>query len=322
MKKAIIDQMMLAMVLFVAVLLFVATVADDRKAHSEIAKIRTVLQNAALASAKYYTYEGTSIEVAEAKANSIISNTNFGQSIENDLVYTWDLVSEPNNVVVTINDYTIDYFWYKFFSQDTSQAFSLDAKADIFREDSDEPICICGEAPGVGLVDRILCVVGTEEVEEVQIASDGSSWKVKSTFDNGNWEVERWYLKADVDAVYVITLDGDDQIQLNDLSIPSIVDAGCGDDQIQGSTGFDTIFGNEGNDQIQGSDGSDILYGGNGADQIQGGNGNDTLYIDGDDTTVDGGSGNNTISNGIGNTTDCNVVVEFQCTEITVILNN
>ena len=60
------------------------------------------------------------------------------------------------------------------------------------------------------------------------------------------------------------------------------------DNNIQGSTGGDVLFGgggndtiycNGGNDDISGDAGNDVIYGGSGADTIRGGVGDDTYYI-------------------------------------------
>ncbi len=64
-----------------------------------------------------------------------------------------------------------------------------------------------------------------------------------------------------------------------------------GNDTIDGQDGADRIYGRDGDDSLLGGDGNDTIQGEEGADELQGGNGNDRLYADSDDTVVDGGDG-------------------------------
>jgi Ca2+-binding RTX toxin-like protein len=70
-----------------------------------------------------------------------------------------------------------------------------------------------------------------------------------------------------------------------------------GPDQINGTSGNDTIFGLGGADQINGGRGNDLICGGDGNDQINGNAGNDTLH------TQDGVGGNDSANGGAGNDT-------------------
>jgi len=318
MKKAFIDQILLGLMVFTILILLGATISDDVEARNKYYKLKKLTENTAMAAGKYYSSVNDDTDEAEDIASAMLDHTNLGKEIKDSLVYTWDFDNEPNSLIVTLPSYTQDTFWYKFINLDS---FTLKAESKVELGGDTDPRCICGETAGVGLVGRILCVVGTEGEEQVQIASDSSDWKVKSVFDNGSWEEEVWYGMNLVDEVYVIALSGDDQIQLNDISVPTLTDGGCGDDQIQGSTSNDTIYGNEGNDQIEGKEGDDIIYGGNGDDQLQGGNDVDTLYTDGNDSTVDaGGQGGDNVLNAIGYSDDCSGTVTFECGENSVVL--
>lgn len=95
--------------------------------------------------------------------------------------------------------------------------------------------------------------------------------------------------------------DGNDIIQVN-IDGPSIthVDAGAGDDTIEGSPerdiilggdGNDTINGNAGDDWINGGTGNDTIHGNGGLDLIYGGDDNDTLYGDEQEDAIYGGMG-------------------------------
>jgi Ca2+-binding RTX toxin-like protein len=105
--------------------------------------------------------------------------------------------------------------------------------------------------------------------------------------------------------------DDDDIIQVI-VDGPSItyVDAGSGDDVINGSDDRDVIFGGTGDDIINGNDGDDWLNGGAGNDTINGNNGLD-LIVGGDDNdilvggdqddSIYGGFGDDELDGGIGN---------------------
>jgi Ca2+-binding RTX toxin-like protein len=95
----------------------------------------------------------------------------------------------------------------------------------------------------------------------------------------------------------------------SDLTIPISVDAGPGDDSLEGSDlhdelhggpGDDEIDGNAGDDLLDGGDGTDALDGAGGADTLQGGPGNDTMTADGYNhdpapDVIDGGAGFDTV---------------------------
>ena len=93
-----------------------------------------------------------------------------------------------------------------------------------------------------------------------------------------------------------------DFIIANDLS--NTIDAGLGDDSVQGQGGDDVITGGVGNDSLHGNVGADtlnggvgndILLGGQGADFLQGGLDSDTLSGDLGDDTVHGGQGDDEV---------------------------
>ena len=60
-------------------------------------------------------------------------------------------------------------------------------------------------------------------------------------------------------------------------SNPAMLDAGAGNDTIEGSG---LLYGNAGNDQLTGADGNDILIGGAGADTLDGGEGADRYFLE------------------------------------------
>lgn len=311
MRKAIVDQVMLSLFIFIILIVFGATVGDEIKKRTEVEKLRTIIQNAALSSGKYYMNVNKITDDAEAAARSIASKSKLGAKIKDDMEFIWEPdESNPETVRVRIENYQVDYFWYKYIGVDSTLA-TLEAKADL-----GEPVCACGDEAGVSLTaDGILCIVGTDYLENVQVSEDGTQWKVVTEFNKGEpgeWKEEEWYAAAAVNKVYVILQNGDDYVQLGALNEETIVDGGCGDDYIEGSDNAETIYGNKGNDDIQGNSGNDIIYGGYGIDEIQAGNGNDTVYTDGSDNIQDA----ETIESGDGYNDDCSNPgsIRFDCT--------
>jgi Ca2+-binding RTX toxin-like protein len=103
--------------------------------------------------------------------------------------------------------------------------------------------------------------------------------------------------------------DGNDiiEVMVDGASI-SYVNAGPGDDVIEGSEQADIIYGGAGEDEINGHGGNDWLHGGEGDDTIDGGAGEDLIIggqdndilIGGDDTDIIHGNGGNDILFGMG----------------------
>ncbi|MEH2011610.1 calcium-binding protein [Nostoc sp.] len=87
--------------------------------------------------------------------------------------------------------------------------------------------------------------------------------------------------------INVIGTSGNDTIIGNDLS--NFLQGGKGNDIINGNDGSDVLIGGAGNDFIDGGDGNDGALGGAGNDNLIGGFGNDVF---------DGGAGNDTVTGG------------------------
>src|SRR6185436_16039036 len=104
----------------------------------------------------------------------------------------------------------------------------------------------------------------------------------------------------------VNALGGNDTVTLHGLTTPATVDAGSGNDVVNGSavsganlvliggSGNDLLTGGGGNDQIDGGAGNDFLRGGAGDDLLLGGDGDDSLTGGAGRDTLDGGAGFNT----------------------------
>lgn len=80
-----------------------------------------------------------------------------------------------------------------------------------------------------------------------------------------------------------------------------MVNAGNGNDFVDGSEYDDLINGGNGRDDLFGFDGNDTINGGNGGDFIDCEGGNDTLNGDAGNDVIGGGRGADTISGGDGN---------------------
>lgn len=88
------------------------------------------------------------------------------------------------------------------------------------------------------------------------------------------------------------TGDGSDTIDIDpSVQVNFIIEAGAGNDSVQGGGGNDRIDGGTGNDTIDTGGGFNYVFGGSGDDRIVGGNDDNTLY---------GGDGADTITGGTG----------------------
>ena len=101
----------------------------------------------------------------------------------------------------------------------------------------------------------------------------------------------------------VRTFGGADTVNLAAFtSLPTLIDAGDGDDSATGSPQADLIEGGEGNDRLNGEAGIDTLRGGAGDDRLDGDGGNDQMFGgDGSDLFVwDPGDGSDLIEGDAG----------------------
>lgn len=77
-------------------------------------------------------------------------------------------------------------------------------------------------------------------------------------------------------ASYLLTMSGDDQVNMNTSSVFSFVHLGAGADNYNGNNGNDVAYGGAGTDRLFGNNGNDTFDGGLGDDEINGGDGVDT----------------------------------------------
>ena len=106
----------------------------------------------------------------------------------------------------------------------------------------------------------------------------GDSGTGDTTTDTPNTDDET--TQPDVDTTEEYTVNG--MANAEWLNAPNnnsgVIDAGGGDDGLNGGSGSDRLYGGAGNDNLYGNDGDDVLDGGADADSLNGGNGTDT-YI-------------------------------------------
>jgi hypothetical protein len=99
------------------------------------------------------------------------------------------------------------------------------------------------------------------------------------------------FAAADVSTIQIQTFDGADVVDLAGLSVPSYVNAGAGNDLVQGGGANDSLTGAAGKDSLLGGAGDDLLQGGNTADILRGEAGNDRLLGGAGDDKLYGGAG-------------------------------
>lgn len=102
---------------------------------------------------------------------------------------------------------------------------------------------------------------------------------------------------AAINRVKVLGQGGNDRLEVEtNMTAPSTMFGGTGNDTMFGGNGIDSMLGGSGNDRMFGRNGNDRMFGESGTDRLEGGAGNDRLD-GGDDWNADtlvGGSGNDT----------------------------
>lgn len=153
------------------------------------------------------------------------------------------------------------------------------------------------------LTDGLLQVSGTALGETITVRQTATAITVDGVTGSFN--------PADVAEVWVWGGDGDDVVRLHqtgqEVTRPTVVFGGSGNDTLwggkgkdflDGCVGNDTAFGFEGNDFLAGDVGNDYLYGGVGNDKLAGGAGNDNLNGDAGNDSLVGGAGNDALIGG------------------------
>lgn len=138
MKKAIVDQMLLGLFLFVCLIAIGATVSDNMQARDKFYNLKKITDNSVLTLAKYYTHVDENTTDAESTNYNMLSETKLGLEVRDNITYTWDFVSEPNTVTATIANYEEETFWFKFLGLD-SFALKAESRATVTTFDTSDP---------------------------------------------------------------------------------------------------------------------------------------------------------------------------------------
>lgn len=163
---------------------------------------------------------------------------------------------------------------------------------------------------GVGLVDGVLYIIGTNGDDSVSLKEGhhGTQLKVRAKFDGGPTQ-NSYFDIADIDRIEMHLCDGDDYASLthshwwhqHSVDIPATIYGGDGNDVLKGGSQADVIDGGDGNDCLHGNSGDDTIHGGNGHDWIDGDGGNDIVYAGAGNDQVWGGSGEDILLGQSGN---------------------
>lgn len=111
------------------------------------------------------------------------------------------------------------------------------------------------------------------------------------------------FTNADVTAIEVYALDGNDSVTIGAGVIGSYVLGGNGNDVLVGAQGNDALVGASGKDNLNGGGGDDRVAGGKHGDVVAGGDGNDRVYGDEGNDLLDGGAGRDRMYGGADNDT-------------------
>lgn len=126
MKKALVDQIMLGLFVFFALIAIGATISDNMKARDKYYNLKRLTDNSVLTLAKYYTRVEENTTNAQNINYDMLSESSLGLQIRDTITYSWDFISEPNTVTATIPNYQEDTFWFKFLGLNT---FDLKAES-------------------------------------------------------------------------------------------------------------------------------------------------------------------------------------------------
>jgi hypothetical protein len=155
---------------------------------------------------------------------------------------------------------------------------------------------------------RLLRVRGSDCADDIAIAEQDGITRVSIDGHTRAYSA--------LDGIVAEGLAGDDCLRLSGLTVDTLIDAGAGDDRVDGSqvngarliiyaglgndrvksgAGDDYVDAGAGNDTLEGNAGDDVLIGGAGDDTVKGGAGDDILVKASGSDWLDGGAGDDTI---------------------------
>jgi PKD repeat protein len=140
---------------------------------------------------------------------------------------------------------------------------------------------------GAGISDDgALQIIGTPDDNHVTVNRQGNDLILVHADFLPSGEPYKTFDADAVQSIYMVLCDGDDHITVaGNIELPTLIDAGAGDDHVNGGGGPDVLLGGDGNDLLNGGSGFDVLIGSDGVDQLIGGPGDDILI--GDETIYD-----------------------------------
>ena len=177
---------------------------------------------------------------------------------------TWEFAAE--------HTYEADGIYVVSFEVSDGDGGTAETSVSVVIEEDDTP-----KPPGTTLDDGILFISGTEQADVVTILRFSSTQIiVYATY--GQTDVTSIFSTDEIDRIVATLHAGSDQFVVsNFVSIPLLVDAGIGNDEITSGGSPAIIVGGEGDDTLNGGSKRDILIGGLGSDRVAGGGSSDLL---------------------------------------------
>ena len=148
----------------------------------------------------------------------------------------------------------------------------------------------------------VLSIDGGAGADKVNISLVANNPTKLDVCENGR---HRLFNVSRVTAIKANMGSGNDLFEIDQrngqITVPTTILGGKGDDQLIGGGGIDTIYGGPGNDMLRGQAGNDLLSGDAGNDNMDGGNGNDLLFGGAGADLLEGAAGNDTLRGEAGN---------------------
>jgi Ca2+-binding RTX toxin-like protein len=149
--------------------------------------------------------------------------------------------------------------------------------------------------------DGVLNVQGTNNNDQITVKQVNGRISVSNAKVLVNGRLENSVPNSLISQIRVNGLNGNDRILLEgkgpggrqNITLPTVIDGGNGNDTITGGAGADRINGGSGNDILNGGLGNDQLFGGLGNDRLNGSAGDDALEGGAGDDQLIGGAGEN-----------------------------
>src|SRR3954447_5272719 len=124
----------------------------------------------------------------------------------------------------------------------------------------------------------------------LSVLGDGANNAITLGLDNGQITVSgvaQTFAASQVAGITVDGSDGDDILSVSpDITTPTLLFGGYGNDGLLGGGGFDQLYGGPGNDVLDGRGGGDQLYGGLGTDAFPDTQGANAAVVGGPDRTA------------------------------------